>query len=231
MGSKARHAKYIVPYLMEGHDDNKPYVEPFVGGGNLFSEVHVSVKWGNDFCKWTVALLDALSKGWEPPAVLSETEYYQIKEDPYGYDPELVGFAAYCCSYAGKFWGGYARGYNGKGVPRNFAAEQARNLEKQREGLVGAFFTNLSYLEMGIEPGSTVYCDPPYMGTTSYKSQVDYGEFWNWCEELAGKGCRVFVSEYNAPERFECVWEKVTTNSLTKNTGSKSGVEKLFRVE
>ena len=25
--------------LMDGHDQSKPYVEPFVGGGNLFSEV------------------------------------------------------------------------------------------------------------------------------------------------------------------------------------------------
>ena len=32
MGSKAKYAKHIMPILMDGHDDSKPYVEPFVGG-------------------------------------------------------------------------------------------------------------------------------------------------------------------------------------------------------
>ena len=37
------------------------------------------------------------------------------------------------------------------------------------------------------------------------------------------------MSEYNAPEDFECVWHKEITSSLTKDTGSKMGIEKLFR--
>lgn len=229
MGSKGRHAKYLIPYIMEGHNQEKPYVEPFVGGGNIFSQVPANIKWGNDTATYAVALLDALSKGWEPPTYLDELTYYQIKEDPHGYDPALVGFAAYCCSYAGKFWGGYWRAKDMKGNIRNCAAEQARNLEKQRSGLIGAKFTNLNYLEMGIEPGSTVYCDPPYIGTTGYQYDIDHAEFWHWCEELVLKGCRVFVSEYKAPLDWECVWEKDVTNSLTKETGAKRGVEKLFR--
>lgn len=228
MGSKGKYAKHIVPILMDGHDQSKPYVEPFVGGGNLFSEVPADIKWGNDTAEYAVALLRGLSKGWEPPETLSETEYYQIKEDPHGYDPALVGFAAYCCSYAGKFWGGYARGNTAKGEPRNFAAEQARNLEKQRKGLLASKFTNLNYLEMGIQPGSTVYCDPPYANTTGYQGSFDHKVFWQWCDELVDKGCRVFVSEYTAPIGWLEVWEKEVTNSLTRNTGSKRGVEKLF---
>ena len=231
MGSKGRYARYIIPHLMEDHDKDKWYVEPFLGGGNLFSEVPAKFKWGNDTAEYAVALLKALSLGWQPPTILSETEYYEIKEDPHGYDPELVGFAAYCCSYAGKFWGGYWRSNDSKGNPRNSALEQARNLESQRKGLMGAKFTVGSFLSMDIPEGSTVYCDPPYANTTGYQGGFDHKIFWDWCRKQSReKGCRVFVSEYVAPQGVKCVWEKGVTNSLTKDTGSKKGVERLFQL-
>lgn len=228
MGSKARHAKNIIPFLMEGHDQNKPYVEPFVGGGNIFSKVPAKIKWGNDTAEYAVALLEAVSKGWEPPSTVSETEYYQIKEDPYGYEPSLVGFVAYCCSYSGKFWGGFWRSKDDKGGFRNPAMEQSKNLEKQKSGLVGAKFTSVSYLDMGIEEGSTVYCDPPYANTTGYKEGFDHKVFWDWCDSLVEKNCRVFVSEYVAPDHWQCVWQKEVNNTLVKDTGSKKGTERLF---
>jgi DNA adenine methylase len=230
MGSKARHAKHIVPIVLDGHDENNWYIEPFLGGGNMFSCVDVALKWGNDTSYFAVCLLEALSKGWTPPSSLSETEYRLMKESPKSYDPALVGFAAYCCSYAGKFWGGYARGFDSKGEARNFAEEQHRNLQKQKSGLVSAEFTVGSYLDMEIPVGSTVYCDPPYAGTTGYQSGFDSQDFWDWCEYLVDKRCRVFVSEYEAPDCWTPVWEKTVTNSLTKDTGSKKGTEKLFTV-
>ena len=45
------------------------------------------------------------------------------------------------------------------------------------------------------------------------------------------QGHKVFVSEYNAPEDFKCVWEKEINSSLTKDTGSKKATEKLFTLE
>lgn len=41
---------------------------------------------------------------------------------------------------------------------------------------------------------------------------------------------KIFVSEYNAPEDFTCVWEKSVNSSLTKNTGEKQAIEKLFLI-
>ena len=38
----------------------------------------------------------------------------------------------------------------------------------------------------------------------------------------------IFVSEYNMPEDFKCVWQKDVCSSLTSDTGSKKNVEKLF---
>ena len=72
-------------------------------------------------------------------------------------------------------------------------------------------------------------CDPPYQGATKYKDSFDHEKFWDWCREKAREGHSVFVSEYNAPDDFECLWEKEIVSSLTKNTGEKKATEKLFR--
>ncbi len=230
MGSKAKYAKHIMPILMGGHDSEKPYVEPFVGGGNMMSACPAPIRWGNDMAAYAVSLLDALSCGWVPPESLSEAEYKSIKANPDSYAPEFVGFAAYSCSYAGKFWGGYARGDDAKGNPRNFASEQKRHLLKQANGLVGVVWSVGGYTDMAIPDGATVYCDPPYAGTTGYKGGFDHAEFWGWCQSIADRGCRVFVSEYTAPHGWAVVWEKEVTNSLTRDTGAKRGVERLFTI-
>lgn len=224
MGSKAKYAKHIVPILMDGHDDTKPYVEPFVGGGNLIAEVPAKIRWGNDTAEYAVALLDAVAnKGYVPPTEVSEEEYLAVRSNPKAYAPEYVGFLAYSCSYAGKFWGGYWRAEG-----RNGAAEQVRGLLKQAKGLTGVVFTCGSYLDLEIPDGSTVYCDPPYVGTTGYKNKFDHSVFWDWVK-FKSETCRVFVSEYAAPDWCEVVWEKTVTNSLTKDTGAKLGTERLFK--
>lgn len=231
MGSKARHAKHIVPILMDGHDQDKPYVEPFVGGGNMIDKVPAKIRWGSDVAEYAVALLAALSKGWEPPECLTEREYHDIKQDPENYPNELVGFAGYCCSYSGKLWGGYGRNGNPDKYRKQFQYEAHLNVIKQSGGLSGVLFTVSSYLAMDIPDGSTVYMDPPYAGTTKYKSGgFNHDEFWGYCSDLSTR-CRVFVSEYAAPDGWECVWEKEVTNSLTKDTGAKRGVEKLFTLK
>ena len=198
MGSKARHAKHIVPILMDGHDQAKPYFEPFLGGGNLFSEVPAQIKVGSDTASYAVALLSALSVGWQPPEALSEEDYKSIKSTPEKYDPALVGFAAYSCSYAGKFWGGYARGNSSKGVPRNFAAEQRRGLLAQAKGLTGSKILMSSYLDLDIPTGSTVYCDPPYANTTGYQGSFAHEVFWGWlwCMREYAIWCAVYFNDF-----------------------------------
>lgn len=230
MGSKARHAKHIVPILMSKHDDTKPYIEPFVGGGNLIQHVPASDRRGSDVAEYAIALLDAVSKGWVPPPVVTESMYSKVRANPDLFPQEFVGFLAYSCSYAGKFWGGYARGNDAKGSPRNFADEQARHLLKQASGIAGVSFSVCGYKDVSYPDGSTVYMDPPYASTTGYKGGFDHNEFWQFCADLS-KRCRVFVSEYNAPCKWLPVWEKSVTNSLTKDTGSQRAVEKLFTMK
>ena len=77
-------------------------------------------------------------------------------------------------------------------------------------------------------------CDPPYKGTTEYKDGgFDHDNFYEWCREQA-KNNVVFVSEYDAPDDFECVWSQEVKSSLSANGvcgGSKKSIEKLFKVK
>lgn len=228
MGSKARHAKHIVPILMDGHDQSKPYIEPFLGGGNMMCKVPADIRIGGDVAKYAVALLRAVSSGWVPPLHITATEYQDVKSAPDCYSPEHVGFVAHCCTYGGKLWGGYARNSTREGENSTIPYQQHKALLKQAQGLRDVQFYVGGYDEIDYPVGSTVYMDPPYAGTTKYKSgDFDHDRFWRFCASLSAT-CRVFVSEYTAPPNWMPVWEKEVTSSLTKDTGSLRATEKLF---
>lgn len=230
MGSKARHAKQIIPILMDGHDDTKPYIEPFVGGGNMIDKVPASIRCGSDVAEYAVAFLQGLANGWLPPENLPEDAYKRIRENPDNYPAALVGFAAYACSYGGKFWGGYGRNGNTDKYPKAFQYEAYLSAVKQAPKLSGVKFIVESYLNAKYPDSATVYMDPPYSGVTKYKSgDFDHDEFWRFCGDLSSR-CRVFVSEYSAPPNWLPVWEKSVNSSLTKDTGKKKAVEKLFTI-
>jgi DNA adenine methylase len=100
---------------------------------------------------------------------------------------------------------------------------------KQSPLLQGVLLVNESYLNLELPSHSLIYCDPPYEGTTRYKDVFNHVEFWQWCRDKVSEGHVIFVSEYNAPSDFECVWSKEIVSSLTQDTGSKKAIEKLFK--
>lgn len=226
MGSKARHAKELLPIILANRQPDQWYVEPFVGGANMIDKV-TGPRIGNDAHPHLIALWQAVSNGWMPPSDVSEIDYI-LARDAKNVDA-MTGFIGFGCSYSGKWFGGYARGDDVWGAPRNYAAESARNILKQAQSLVGVDFFHGSYAELDIPPKSIIYCDPPYAGTTKYATNAfDHAEFWRWCDVKHDEGHQVFVSEYNAPDHWSCVWSKEVNNTLVRDTGSKKGVEKLF---
>ena len=56
---------------------------------------------------------------------------------------------------------------------------------------------------------------------------IDHEKFWAWCREKVAEGHEVFVSEYNAPDDFVCVWEQELRSLVNPGIG-KQAVEKLF---
>lgn len=154
----------------------------------------------------------------------TEQDYKDLQNSDFPYK----GFAYFAYSYSGKFKGGWRRDGEGK---RDYVSESYRNALKQSEKIRGVLFYHLPYNELPLPPKSIIYCDPPYSGTTKYKDNFDHSLFWEWCRQKHKEGHTVYVSEYNAPEDFECIWSKEIVSSLTKDTGSKKGIEKLFTIK
>ena len=60
-----------------------------------------------------------------------------------------------------------------------------------------------SYDEIHIEENSVIYCDPPYNNTAQYVTgDFDSNAFFDWCRKQKEL---VVVSEYDAPDDFQCV--------------------------
>jgi len=223
MGSKARIAKYILPIILKDRKSNQYYVEPFVGGFNMIDKVSGN-RIGSDINYYLIALFKALQNGWLPPKNISEDEYNEIRVNKNKFKPELVGYCGFQLSYGGKFFGGYRRDKIGI---RNYSNEAYNNTIKQIPYIMDIQLYNLNYKDVPLPINSIIYCDPPYINSTGYSEKFNHNEFYDWLREI-GKHNTVFVSEYEMPDDFECIWSKVVNNSLTKDTGSKQGVEKLF---
>lgn len=240
MGSKAKHAEEIkdVIYKEIKNFESGSYVEPFVGGGNMICSISrvEFERYGNDINPFLISMFQALQKGWIPPDSVDEQTYKLAMENSKLtfnatlQEKALIGFIGIGCSYSGKWFGGYARGNDNNGNPRNYCLESKKNVMKQMDKLTDVIFTSGNYWEMEFPSKSIIYCDPPYQNTTKYKDNFDHQKFWVWCEQKAKDGHKVFVSEYNAPKNWRCIWQKEVNSSLTKETGSKKGVEKLFTI-
>jgi len=227
MGSKNRHANELLKLILKDRSLDQIYVEPFVGGFNMIDKVS-GPRIGADIHTYLISLFKGIQDGWIPPDTISECEYLSIKNNPQNYDPILVGFVGFGCSYSGKWFGGYARGNSANGAARNYCLESKNNIMKQANLIKGVDIRLCSYEKLEIPDNSIVYCDPPYANTTKYKDQFDHTKFWNWVRKLSVSGHKVFISEYTAPFDFKCIFEKECNNTLVKNTGSKKGIERLF---
>lgn len=180
-------------------------------------------------------MFQELQKGWIPPDFISEEEYIKVRDNKCDYPDYYVGYVGFNATFGAKYFGGYARGFKAdKITPRNNSNEAYRNLMKQLPGLIGIKFTNGDYKENEYSDikNAVIYCDPPYRDTTKYVTQgFNYEGFYDWCREKA-KDNIVFISEYNMPDDFECIWEKEHRTSLSSHRGDKSKrIEKLFRLK
>lgn len=227
MGSKNRIAKELIPIITKDLKPNQWYCEPFVGGANMIDKIEHPYKLGADNNKYLIALLEAVQNGQELPENINKDEYIAVKTNKDNYPDWYVGFVGFVCSFRAKFFGGYSGYYTTKtGIQRNYIKERINNILKQN--LDGIKLVCSSYDALDIPANSIIYCDPPYNGTTKYKDSFDSDAFWQWCRDKAKEGHTVYVSEYNAPEDFKCIWEKKINSNLGGT--SKTATEKLFTI-
>ena len=92
---------------------------------------------------------------------------------------------------------------------------------------------NKDYKYFSNVKNSILYLDPPYENTKtgSYKSQIDYQEFYDWAYEMS-KNNIVLLSSYEvSDDRFECVYEFKNARSTMAGGDRGKRTEKLFMVK
>lgn len=171
VGSKARIAKYIVPIIQQHLDEEKRgrYVEPFVGGANVITQIKHPLRIGTDNSKPLIHLLCHVMYGRELPKSISKEQYDDVRKHPNDYDSWYVGAVGYLASYNGKFFGGYAGTVHTKaGTVRDYYDEAKRNLETQAKLLQAdlPIFLTVDYRNLSsvFDDGLTnalIYADPP----------------------------------------------------------------------
>ena len=225
MGSKNKISKYLLPIILKDRKEGQWYVEPFVGGANMIDKVDGN-RIGADSNKWVIeALLSIRDEVFNLPKNNLEftKEMYQElrKSDKFKYK----GYIGFSVSFGSKWLGGWSSNKKGD----DYVARAYRTALKQSPLLQGIDFIHSKYDELEIPDNCIIYCDPPYEGTTKYKDTFDHNKFWEWCREKSKEGHTVFISEYNAPTDFECIWEMEVTTKLNKNRQNDKRVEKLFK--
>lgn len=226
MGSKNKIAKYILPIILKNRKKEQFYVEPFTGGGNMIDKVSGN-RIGGELNKYVAALLSEMSKGWFPEMdKITIEEWNDIKENKDKYPDHLVGYVGTQLSFGSVWFASYSKDSIGK---RNYFAETKRNIRKQSRKLKGVDVRCCSYSDLIIPENSIIYCDPPYFGTDKYRGfeQIDHVHFWDWCRNKVTEGHEVFISEFQAPEDFVCVWA-MNRISQSPQLSNKKLTEKLF---
>lgn len=229
MGSKNRISKEILKIIESQRNTNQTWVEPFVGGANIVDKCTGNII-ASDSNRYLIEMYKKVMDGWLPPKKATEYEYNHIKNNKDAYPPEIVSYFGFALSYGGKWFGGWRRDKLGK---RNYVEESYNNAYKQFNILKtkNIQFIHGNYDEIYIPDNSLIYCDPPYNNTTAYKNKFDSEKFYKWCIDMDNLGHTVFVSEYNIKlEKFNKIWQKQISSSLTKNTGDKIGIECLYKI-
>lgn len=229
LGGKFRTADKISRYINSVIGTGQSYWEPFVGAAWVLRRISAESRYASDINPYLISMWLAVCKGWTPPSVVTNEEYDRIKSNLEGYPPELVAFVGFATSWGGKWFGGYARDPNSD---RNYAREGMYSLLRAAPLVRTVQFFTANFLKCPPpKDGMLIYCDPPYINTTKYDFApgFNHDKFWERVRELESLGHSVVVSEYVAPDDFQCVLSIPTKTDLGVTGGIKDDrVEKLF---
>lgn len=248
MGSKARIAKHILPIMLQEAEKHgiTTWVEPFVGGANMIKNVpNEMIRIGYDKNVYLIEMYTHIQKnGFVYPEQISKELYSSCREayntnswhvGSQEVDASFIGWVGFMASANGRFFDGGFSGVSKTkiGTERNYIDESIRGLKKEFSDLQDVEFISEDYLNLDFKD-TLIYCDPPYKGTKTYNTSknFDHEQFFNWCRHQS-KNNVVYISEYDAPEDFECVWEQEVKSSLSANGvcgGNKVSIERLFKV-
>ena len=240
-GSKNGIAKWVIDNLPRA----KNFVDVFAGGCAITHAALLSGKYenfiANDLSPAPQLFLDAIhGKYRDEKRWISREDFFRLKDTD--------AYVKYCFSFGND---GQTYMY-GKGIEpwkkalhyaivyddKRLIAELLQRPELHRgceslerlhrlQSLERLTVTKSDYRRILIPQDAVIYCDPPYIGTTSkYGNSVDYEEFYQWCER---QGNLVVVSEYTMPkDRFVRVAMKEKRQTLSATANNKVKEEGLY---
>lgn len=236
-GSKRRFMKYLLPVFTKGMKKDDTFVDLFGGGMNVVCEVDTINKVAVDYNKYIIALWQEIQTNGMSniPSQVSEEMYNDVKRayinDDKRYEDYIIGYVGACCSFGGSWFNGYAR-FNSK-KNEDHIKEAYNGLTTQVinfKHLDKVKFVYDSYDQIHLDEKMIVYCDPPYASTKKYETDFDNAKFWEWARKTSKKVKKLFISEYEAPDDFKCVWQMKKKDGLGTYKGKrqKTKIEKLF---
>lgn len=248
-GSKLKIAKHFLPIITKDlYGTDRIFVDLFAGGMNVVDKIDHPIKVANDLNPYVIALWRDIQVNGDKniPSSVSEEEYnrakqqvlYKNRENNFTY--VQLGFIGACCSHGSGWFNGYAH-YNQKKKEDHIKEARSglcKQIDKFKHLDKTRFMCN-DYREViyRFKPEEinrmVIYCDPPYANTKKYETDFDNNAFWDWVREMGRMypGCKIYISEYNAPSDFTCIWSKDVPDGMgTTKKGEKQNrkIEKLF---
>lgn len=216
-GGKQRISKPLAEFLNSQLYPGQAFYDVFCGSCNVISKIDPNrPRIANDPHKELVAMWRYVKHGGQLPDTISEEQYQEIKE---GGEDWLKGFVGFGCSFAGKWWGGYDRGGEGRDYCQNAKNSTLKKIATMQD----VMFTNLSYEDLYIHhKGAMVYCDIPYKDSVGYSvGNFNHEKFYKWAEWMWSQGKYVVTSEYehNVPEGWKVVWKYESKKDIRDKDG------------
>lgn len=239
-GGKHLIARRLTETILNDTDQRGDYYEPFIGGGSMaahmghhFDRAHYSDLHGPLILMWQAAHAGFIMHG-DPghffPTDITRDDYsYHREHQPHTPAAALIGFGS---AFGGKYYGSYCgvdTRYSDGRTYHNLAVKQMGKKLKSMLARQVTTFTHCPYEQVSPAPGAVIYCDPPYQGTTGYQTgNFDHDAFWEWCRTQARRGCKIYISEYQAPSDFTCIYEVKKRVTLNPADNTKTAIERLY---
>ena len=234
MGSKWKIANDIVPIMLQSRKENQLFVDMFCGGCHIVQKVD-GRRIANDNNKYLIAMWKGLLENRERPRIIPKELFMKARiEYKNGtnieFDDFMIGWIGFMASFNGTFFEAYA-GHNTGKRHTDYIRAQIKSVEAQINDLKGVEFFSKDYRDFEFNEPCLIYCDKPYKGTRGYSTSKNFNhdEFYEWCRKMATQGHTIFVSEYQAPNDFKCVWQKEVTTTMGR-TKVYRRIEKLFTI-
>ena len=227
-GGKSKNSDHILRVLNNKLFGGWDYIELFCGNCHILRRVVNKKSYtASDNSPLLICLLKGIQQKTPIPHI-SREEYSVLKKS----DEVTVKRAVACYTYAfnGKAFGGYVNTYTRKSGRVDDIPESRRNYYRQlqrNDQFMTTAFGCFDYKTMKPRKHQIIYLDPPYANTTSYGKAFDSNELWEVVRRWS-KITVILVSEYEAPDDFECIASQEKRCCLAGGDKQTTRIEKLF---